>query len=190
MVNILQCSDLKEILPLYFDAALAARENVAIESHLDSCPLCRQKLDEYRSVRSRLASSTGLSAPKSLHKAIRIAVAMELGATATSPQFRLVETKRDWIKVWLMPFSVGGLATAILAVATLWFILNSVNPYLLAENNGIRPSNPNFLTALGTPSPGEYASSRSDVGYESPSLNPQGSLVQVTKLLVSDEIQD
>jgi hypothetical protein len=130
--------------------------------------------------------------PARLTESIRAAVAAEVGVMGVAPRFRLVETERDWISVWLMPFAVGGVASILLAVSMLWFILNSVSSNFQAVRLDAAPRNddsPAFV--VGTiPTPGEYASSRMDVAYESPSINPRGSLVELTRLLVADDIRD
>ena len=186
------CSEIQHLLPLYSDGVLEPRDSELIEKHLTACPLCRQRLDELKGVQAALVSSRSVRVPVSLLDTIKAAVAMEIGGTAASPQFRLVETKRDWMTVWLLPFSVGGIASVLLAFSMLWFILNSVTPNLLAEdfNRTNKTNDVPVIVAGGNPSPGEYANSRADVAYESPSVNPRGSLVELTKLLVSNEIRD
>ena len=187
-----QCSEIQNDLPLYSDGVLEARDSELIENHLTACPLCRQRLDELKGVQAALVSSRAVRMPVSLLDSIKVAVAMEIGGSAASPQFRLVETKRDWVTVWLMPFSVGGIASVLLAFSMLWFILNSVTPNLLADDFSRANRTPDspVMVAGGSPTPGEYATSRADVASESPSVNPQGSLVELTRLLVSNEIRD
>lgn len=187
-----QCSDLKNELPLYSDGVLDADENAATERHLQQCPLCRQRLDEYKRVQVALRSAHVARAPESLLNSIRAAVATELGSGFPAPQFRLVETKRDWMAVWLVPSSVGGAATVLLALSMLWFILNSVTPNLLNERRPLDEASarPSVFVESRNISPNDYASSRMDVAGESPSVNPRGSIVELSRLLVSEGVKD
>lgn len=188
----MRCSDIENELPLYYDSVLDADGNAAIEEHLQKCPLCRQRLDEYKRVQAALGSAYAARVPQSLLDSIRAAVATELGGSFLTPQFRLIETKRDWITVWLLPSSVGGAAALLLAFSTLWFILNSVTPNLLAgerKSGSVSTNLPIFIERRNI-TPDEFAGSRKDVSGESPSVNPRGSIIELTRLLVSEGVKD
>jgi hypothetical protein len=186
-----QCSDIQNDLPIYSDDVLDKGGNELVEEHLSRCPLCRQRLDEYKRVQAFLSSSSAVRIPEAVLGSIRSALAIEAGSAGMSPQFRLVDVKRDWMKVWLMPSSVGGIATVLLVFSLLWFVLNSVSPGFLVDH-AAKPDSPPTVpySTSRRLTPVEYASSRMDVAGESPSVNPGGSIVELTRLLDSEGINE
>ena len=50
----MMCEDLQFNLPVYFDGILTIGERAAVDEHLVCCPLCRQKLSEYQTLRRNL----------------------------------------------------------------------------------------------------------------------------------------
>ncbi len=100
-----------------------------------------------------------------------------------------------------MPYAVGAVTTLILGFTMLWVIVTGeVRPQLsLASGHSGSSSNTTVLVPYVAPdfsrietelSPMEYASSRSAYSSESPSINPRGSLVELTKTLVRNEVED
>ncbi len=190
----MKCIDLQNDLPLYSDNILSEAESMAIEAHLPTCPSCRQKLDDYKDLRSALARMERPSLDLAGLTAIRSAVAAELLQTAVAePAFTLISDDRPWFSRWLLPYAVGSTASLLIGFAVLWGGMNagfqsgieeaaaaarstSPEPVLVARND-------NFVDPIDI-SPAEYAASRMAFAAESPSINPRGALVALTRSFV------
>jgi hypothetical protein len=122
-------------------------------------------------------------------------VAAMLEVTSGRRMFQNVEDRRRWVDVWLMPFAVGSLSTLLLGFTLLWVIVNNeIRPSAGVAAAGSGTSNTTILypysrtsaASLSDLDPIDYANSRSAWSHESPSINPQGSLVALTKDLLND----
>lgn len=187
----IKCQDLQHVLPLYFDGNFNAKQSAAIEEHLARCPLCRQRLSEYHELRVALRSSARPHPPRNVLNTVRAAVAAELWPASTAPGFRLIEKRASFVDRWLMPYTVGGVASLLIGFVMLWTIV-STNRTIAAipassdSTTIIRPVSP----APSDLTPTEYASTRLAIAGESPSVNPQGALVALTRSLVRGEMKD
>jgi hypothetical protein len=96
-----------------------------------------------------------------------------------------------------MSYSIGAFASLIFGFGFLWLILSSGTGYgSIARYDsgsrtsiplaGLEPGQQNNVIRL---SAGDYARARSDIAAESPSVNPNGSLIELTKLLVNGEMR-
>ncbi len=107
---------------------------------------------------------------------------------------------REWLALGVMPYGVGAVASLLVAFTFISVMYsgigvsdplsasmrkNSPGAPLLAANK-----NPFHETILPELSQTDYAFSRADVGGESPSLNPQGALIALTKSLVRGRMKD
>ena len=193
----MRCSDVKSDLPLYSDDILGASERANLDAHLDTCPLCRQALSEYQEVKNSLRSLSRPVMPGAFLASLRTSVGTELAATIRTPVFHLIEDRRNWLETWMMPSAVGTFASVVFGLFILWGILSSARdpaefiaistvpkPVMLASSNPM----------IGEESidilPAEYATTRLSISGESPSVNPQGALVALTKSLVRGEMRD
>jgi hypothetical protein len=184
-----KCEELQFDLPLYFDGSLNTEERSAIDAHLPQCPLCRQKLSEFEELSLELKAFPLFSAPDDLVDGIRAAISARLSTVPNSPAFHLIERRRSWIDIWLLPSSVASMATLVLGFTLLFLVLGSDPPPLSAYAPPSQNNDATFLLAEDL-SPGEYALPRLAIAGESPSVNPQGALVALTKSLVRGEIHD
>jgi hypothetical protein len=193
------CEALQLDLPLYFDRTLSLDERDLIDAHLVQCPLCRQKLDEFRQLRNSLAEVARPRMPESLVASIRNTVSSKLAPVISAPGFHLLDAKRRWIDVWLVPYTVGGFASLIIGFAMLWamvFATRQISTTDMAGANSRFSDSPVYLASAAPSlgaldiSPGDYANSRMGFTRESPSLNPQGALVALTRSLVRGEMRD
>jgi hypothetical protein len=190
----MKCKDLQFDLPVYFDDVLSQEAVASIDTHLMECPLCRQQLAEMRANRSALKALTRPAIPTARLASIRNAVAaFAVPQQQHSPSFRMVESRGNWIDVWLMPYAVGSCASLLLGIALLWLILNpSERPQLMADtaepagshSTAWSPADGFDITPL------QYASTRLAISGESPSVNPQGALVALTRSLMRGEMKD
>lgn len=192
----MRCSEVKSDLPLYSDDILTAEERSRLEAHLDTCPLCRQSLSEYQSIKNGLRSLARPALSAELLANLRGTIAMQF-RPAYGPTFRLLsEGRKSWFDAWFVPSTVGTFGSLILGMFLLWAILSSArDPGEFVAMNTAPPARNSIMLARDTTdlleiSPSEYASSRLSISGESPSINPQGALVALTKSLVRGEMHD
>lgn len=191
----MNCSEIKFDISPYLDGLSSAEESAAVESHLEHCPLCRQTVDDLRALRSGLRGLGPVSIPEPLVGSIRDAVAMRVASGAPNSRVPFIP---DWLsdprRVWFMSYSVGAVASVVLGLSFLWMILFSGNfsrQTSVSFNGG--SSHSGVMVAgepTGQPSPAAYAQARRDVSSESPSVNPNGALIELTKLLVQGEMKN
>lgn len=194
----MRCSEVKSNLPLYSDDILTSAERAELDSHLDTCPLCRQSLSEFQSIKNGLRA---LARPRLSENALanlRSVIAAELSPSFIGPTFHLVEEKRSWFEKWMFPSTVGTFASLVFGLFMLWAILSTARDpsEFAADSTAGTPSS--MMVANNRPlnvealdlSPSEYASTRLAFAGESPSVNPQGALVALTRSLVRGEMED
>src|SRR5687768_17564955 len=186
-----KCEELQFDLPLYFDGCLNPAERSTIDAHLPECPLCRQKLSEFEELSTGLKALTRMSVPDDLVGAIRVSAAAQPSPAWGSPIFGLIDRRRRWTDIWLMPSMIGTAATVIIGFALLSFVVSSPQASESVYNGrGSDSETRIFLARDPILSPDEYASTRLAISGESPSINPQGALVALTKSLVRGEMRD
>ncbi|MEO8574380.1 MAG: anti-sigma factor [Pyrinomonadaceae bacterium] len=186
-----KCEELKFDLPLYFDGSLSSDQRSAVDSHLPECPLCRQKLFEFEQLSVGLSSMPRRSAPMDLVNALRASVAAQLALSAGSPSFSLIESPRRWADTWLVPSVAGAMATLTIGITMLSLMLTSSPIPLVAYEPSTRSvQTPVLLASNLDISPAEYVRGRVAISGESPSINPRGALVALTKSLVRGEMRD
>lgn len=188
-----KCEELQFDLPLYFDGSLNADERSAIDVHLPECPLCRQKLSEYEELSLNLKAIPRFTAPDALVEAIRSSVATRLSSTSLTPVFHLIERRRSWAEIWTMPLVGGSIASIVFGFALLTMVINSEPIPMTASSSA--GSTQRTTTAVFTPqrldlSPGEFARTDIAISGESPTINPHGALVALTRSLVRGEMND
>ncbi len=198
----MKCEDLQFNLSLYSDDILTDQERDVLDVHLVACPLCRQSLADLQEIRTSLRVLARPAMPLHILNSLKIAVANELEAANPAPQFYVFnETFGEWARKRLMPFSIGTVASLVLGITLLWSLMSSVNnpqqngefvqnqpfsekPVLLAKANPNQNSDELDLT------PTQYAATRLSVANESPSINPQGALIALTKSMMRGEMMD
>lgn len=194
------CEALQFELPLYLDDGLEPGTRAAIDEHLVECPLCRQKLDDFKLLRVSFTKLSRPQIPNDILASVRNAVAGRIAPFIyPTPEFRLIETKRRWVDVWLMPYTVGGFAALLMGLVIMWSVIyttREIENARFASEEGSGSSAAIYLASAAPGvaafdlSPGAYARSRSGFTRESPSLNPQGALVALTRSLVRGELRD
>lgn len=129
------------------------------------------------------------TAPDGLVDMIRASVASKLAPAAGTPSFHLIDRRRSWTDIWLMPSSIGAVATLVLGFTLLSFVLTSRPETLTVSTSTSSREAPVFLAASDL-TPAEYAGTRLAIANESPSVNPRGALVALTRSLVRGEMND
>lgn len=199
----MKCENLQFNLSIYLDDYLNEAERAAADEHLAQCPLCRQKLADFQSMRAGLRALARPELPNNVLASIRNRVAQ--AAQSHQPQFVILQTEsvRDWMQMRLMPYAVGTAASLIFGLTLLWTLLSAVYiPERSVEMARFEPaskssvllanSNSREITAENDfdLSPAGYAQTRMLVSNASPSLNPQGALVALTRSIVRGEMKD
>jgi len=196
----MKCEDLQLNLPVYADDILNNDERAAVEAHLSQCPLCRQKLADFQELRNSLRSFARPEISSQLLNSVRTAVAAQL--QTTSPQSKSVfsDDFKEWLQMRVMPYGVGAFASLILGFTLLWSLLSAarIEPVNNSAQSGSFP-NSTVLLANANPqnnpngfdlTPSEYAQTRFAFSAESPSINPQGALIALTKSLMRGDMKD
>jgi len=190
----MKCSDLQFNLSLYADGLTSQTESDAVAQHLGSCPLCRAAHSDIMEIRSGLRSLErpvmSAAAVASLKRNVR--------SQSTDSWFDFSSDFREWFARRLMPFGVGVSASLLVGVTFLSMMYSGMlAPDRASTAMGGRGSI--MLAANSNPyrdmlpleiSPGEYAQARMNFASESPSINPKGALIALTKSLVRGGMED
>jgi hypothetical protein len=177
------CQETKRALSHYVDDELSSALRTAVETHLDSCPVCRAELVELRTIRNSLRQLARPVPPSSLVPAINDALMIEAAARRQSPTPSFLEQLINWIEPRLMPYSVGSLASVILFTA----MLVGLRPHFIALQEAARQNDSVLVVDAITPydltrpvTPEDFSARRAPFAEQSPSLNPSGALATLT----------
>lgn len=192
----MNCENLQFDLSIYLDDVLSEDERVSIEKHLPTCPLCRQKLSEYKELRNDLRVISRPVIPANLLNSVRSAVASEISQRTIQIGSEVDRTWSEKISHWIMPYSVGTVAASIFAFLMLTFILTTgeTNNEFVAVNE--KPDQSSILLADSSPEkireaiaiPEDYENV-SITNYQ-PQVNPTGALMALSKSIVRGNIKD
>lgn len=190
----MKCESLQLNISLYLDSVLSGDERTVLDEHLNECPLCRQKLTDFQELRQSLRVLSRPGIPAGVSNSIRLAVASESAARSQGSFFS--PAVHAWLRSWLMPSGVGAFASVFVAFLVLWTLHSATNG--IAQKPGLaKASNASDAVLLAGRGPNdldmtptEYAQERSLIAGESPSVNPNGALIALTKSLVRGEMKD
>lgn len=179
------CEETRQTLSLYVDDCVSLPARVAIDEHLDRCPVCRAEVAELRSLTRSLRMMARPAAPLELAATITDALVIEAAARRQSPSPSLGQRVARFLEPRLMPYSVGSFVSVIM----FFMMFTALRPHFVAlreaaiQNSGV--------IALGTSEPGydlyqpvtpeDFAASRAPYAEQSPSLNPTGALAELTR---------
>jgi Putative zinc-finger len=189
----MKCESIQFDLPLYPDSNLSGEERSRVDGHLEECPGCRQKLTDFQELRQSLRVFERPEIPAGVTNSIKHAVAAEIHANSR----RQGSALHIWLNTWLMPSGAGAFASVLVAFLVLWTLHSASNG--IAQKPSIAKSADSRLLANANPNRGNsdlditalsLAQERSLVGGESPSINPNGALVALTRSLVRGEMKD
>ncbi len=178
------CDESRERLSLYVDDVLTLPARVAVDEHLDKCPVCRSEVAELRALTRGLSSLTSPVPPNDLAASITDALMIEAAARKLAPRFSFSQRMSRFLEPRLMPYSVGSLASVILFVA----MFAALRPHFIALHDAAWQNSTVFIVQekggfdLSKPVTSEdYAASRAPFAEQSPSLNPKGALATLTR---------
>lgn len=179
----MSCQETKRSLSQYVDDELSQSLRATVETHLDSCPVCRGELVDLRALRNGLRQLVRPVPPTLLVPAINDALMIEAAARRQSPTPTLSRQLVNWIEPRLMPYSVGSLASVILFTA----MLVGLRPHFIALQEAAKQNNSILVVATNAPydltqpvTPENFSARRAPFAEQSPSLNPGGALATLT----------
>lgn len=192
----MKCSDIQSNLALHTDGSYDESEVDRVKAHLDSCPLCRQRFAEFREIAVGLRKIRRPEISARLRNSIKQSVRAEK-RSSQALWLPFSHDFREWLMMRFMPYSVGVCTSLLVAVTFLTMMFSGMlkpgnvpvpgsrsDSMLLASNRAPYESGDVHI------SPSEYASSRLGYGEESPSINPNGALIALTKSLVRGGMKD
>ncbi len=197
----MKCENLQFNLSVYADDCLDERERAAIEGHLTQCPLCRQKLADFQALRTDLRGLPRQTMPADLLVQTRRRMARAADGKKRNSIFVFSDNFSEWLQMRLMPYSVGTALSLLFGLSLLWVLLSAANvpnknielakydssaksTVMLSDYPYQNSSDDSSLNAVS------YSASRLAVAGDSPSLNPQGALVALTKSIVRGKMKD
>lgn len=197
----MKCTDLQSELSLYTDRFIADDDRAVVEGHLKICPLCRQRHIDYREIQNDLRLMWRAEVPAALSNSLKRGVADEIRSSKTSA-IPISRDMREWLQLRVMPYGVGVLASLAIGFTFLWLMFSGIGasgPLSASMRKSLHSDLPVLLASNSNPyrdlnsleiSPSDYAFSRADVSTESPSINPRGALIALTKSLVRGGMKD
>lgn len=182
----MKCEDMQNLISVAGDDLLDDGERGLLERHLSICPLCRQERDDIRNLTRELRMMRRPPIPATALYSVRSALYAASAARVRS--FWLAEDQRPWT-TWVLPSGVGAFASTIIAFVFLWtlFMIPVERP---AAMPSVASEQPSAIARLASVASRSYADKRKDVSNESPSINPEGTLVALTNSLVRGDMKD
>ena len=198
----MKCENIQFNLSLYIDDILTDEERGAVEGHLASCPLCRQKRDDFVRLRQSLRRAVEPRVPADLLASVKKTMAAELGAGAAagknSRRTYFSAPFLEFLQMRVMPYAVGSVASILFGISLLWLLIPGMHQSMrdaeLARANSERASTVMLANRTAVPdsfeiSPDEVVADRISVSSESRSVNPQGALVALAQSLTGGKIK-
>lgn len=197
----MKCENIQFNLSIYADDILTKNERRTVDEHLAQCPLCRQKLSDFQMLRRDLRVLPRPELPSDLLVSMRKRVAGEIESAGRKSNDIFSDDVRRWLQMRLMPYGVATVLSLTFGFALLWSMLSAAdNSNQNIEIAKIQPYNrPPVLISNGNPAAdvndfdltaANYAAERFSVSGDSPSLNPKGALIALTKSLVRGNMKD
>ncbi len=189
----MKCESLQFNLPLYAEDVLNGSERDCLDEHLARCPVCRVRVAEFQSLKNDLRVLPRRKIPVDVVYSVKNALATELNKSNREPSFEFSADFRHWLQYRLMPYGVGTTAALLITFSLLITLLSTrqatqkgVELARAASNRGVilmaSDSHPKSGETAG--GSGDYPALDLPVGSESPSVNPTGALLALTKSIV------
>lgn len=175
----MNCQETNRLLSPYIDDAIALPVRVAVDGHLNVCPVCRAELAELRLVSRSFRQLARPIPPPDLATSITDALMIEAAARKQAPTLSWQDRIAGWLEPRLMPYGVGSLASLLLFVS----MFVALRPHFEALQRAARSNEAVFALQydINQPvSPADLSARRAPFGEQSPSLNPGGALVALT----------
>ena len=188
----MDCDSIRHSLSLYVDDGLTADERDRCYQHLEVCPVCRARLDQLRSLRSRLAMLPPAAPPPDMVPAINAALASTAAELRARRQDTTVDRVNDWALRWLQPRPMRYAFSSLASIFIFTMVFAALRPHMIALREATiafeqvqitTVPDDSFIAGLDITkpiSPESYAALRTPYNAESPSLNPGGSLAMLS----------
>src|ERR1051325_2668742 len=182
----MSCEETRQTLSLFVAGCVSLPARVAIDEHLDRCPVCRAEVVELRSLTRSLSLMRRPKPPVHLADSINDLLTIEAAARRQAPPPSIGRRISRFLEPRLMPYSVGSFASVIMFT----LMLSALRPHFIAlreaalQNSSVVSVLPYEESGydLNQPVSKEaFAASRAPIGEQSPSLNPGGSLAALTR---------
>lgn len=167
------CEETRQSLSSYVDDCVSLSVRVAIDEHLDRCPVCRAEVAELRALTRSLSLMTRPVAPADLAVSISDLLTIEAAARRQAPpswSYRILR----FLEPRLMPYTVGSFASVIM----FFLMLTALRPHFVALREASIHQSGVFV--LGIKPVYDLYSTEDFARSESPSLNPEGKLAALT----------
>jgi hypothetical protein len=181
----MSCEETRQTLSLYVDDRVSLPVRVAIDEHLDRCPVCRGELAAIRSLTRSLSLMTRPAVPANLALAISDRLIIEAAARRQAPNPSLGYRIARFLEPRLMPYTVGSFASVIM----FFLMFTALRPHFVALREASVHRGGVFV--IHTIDPGydlykpvtkeSFAASRAPFAEQSPSLDPGGALAALTR---------
>ena len=181
----MSCEEIRQTLSLYVDDCISLPARVAIDEHLDRCPVCRSEVAELRSLTRSLSLMERPKPPAHLADTISDLLTIEAAARRQAPPPSIGRRIARFLEPRLMPYSVGSFASVILFTS----MFAALRPHFIALHEAaLQNSSVTMLQTTEAPydlyrpvSPEDLARKRAPYCELSPSLNPEGALAALTR---------
>jgi hypothetical protein len=179
------CEETKQSLSLYIDDCVSMPTRMAIDEHLDRCPVCRAEVTQLRSLTRQLGNLADPVRPSDLNAFINDRLIIEAAARRQAPDPAWSHRMARFLQPRLMPYTVGSFASVIMFA----LMFTALKPHFVALREAANQNQtvillrtPTFVYDLNKPvSPEDFAASRAPFAEQSPSLNPGGALAALTR---------
>lgn len=188
------CEEIRQSLSLYVDDCVSLPMRVAIDEHLDRCPVCRAEVAGLRSLTRSLSLLSRPTPPADLAISISDALYIEAAASRQRLNPPLVQRIAQFLQPRVMPYTVGTFASVIM----FFLMFTALRPHFVALREAaaqkhavLMLESPNFgekeMIALGVydltkpVTPESLAAERAPFGAQSPSIDPAGALAALTR---------
>src|SRR5688572_30292942 len=122
------CEETSQSLSLYVDDCVSLPARVAIDEHLDRCPVCRAEVAELRALTRGLGRLSRPAPPPGLADSISDAIYIEAAAQRQAPQPSLGYRIMRFLQPRVMPYTVGTFSSVIMFI----LMLAAVRPHYAA----------------------------------------------------------
>jgi len=184
-MSFMTCEETRQTLSLYVDDCVSLPARVAIDDHMDRCPVCRAEVAELRSLTRSLKMMTRPIPPAGLAETITDLLTIE-AAARRAPKLSLSRRVTRFLEPRLMPYSVGSFASVIL----FFLMFTALRPHFIALreaalNNGGLYNDDSYVVRTVRPIPGydlyQPVGSESSPAVDLPSFDPKGALADFTR---------
>jgi hypothetical protein len=172
----MSCEETRQTLSAYIDDCLSLPARVAVDDHLDRCPVCRAEVAELRLLTRRLSSMARPAPPPYLAETISDLLTIEAAARRQAPNPSLSHRIARFLEPRLMPYTVGSFASVIM----FFLMLTALRPHFVALREAADQHNSAFVLQTGKPAY-DLFSTEDPARSLSPTLNPDGKLAELSR---------